>query len=836
MSLPLPITPVLPALREVLAAGNAAVLQAPPGAGKTTAVPLALAGEPWLAGRKLVMLEPRRLAARAAARRMAALRGEPVGRTVGFRVRMETQVSAQTRIEVVTEGVLTRMLQEDPALEGTGLLVFDEYHERSLPADTGLALALETQAVLRPDLRLLVMSATLDGSRVATLLGGAPVVRSEGRAFPVTTLHRPPRAGQRIEAAAAAVVHEALAAGPGDILVFLPGAGEIRRVQERLEQDGLDPAVSVHALHGAMPIEAQDLAILPGDRGRRKVVLATALAETSLTIEGVRVVVDAGLARVPRFSPRTGMTRLETVRVSRASADQRRGRAGRLGPGTCYRLWAAHEEAGLVPHATPEILEADLAPLALDLAVAGVRDPATLRWLDPPPAAAFVQARVLLGWLGALDEGGRLTAHGRAMADLGMHPRLAHMALVARQRGEGALAAQLAALLGDRDPARGTGGAPDVDLRLRVEALAHPGRGRALPGLELDPAGARRVKVEAAEWARRLGVGAAPADPSGTGALLALAYPDRIAQRRSGQAGRFVLRNGRGAVMAPGQSLEREDWLVVAALDDAGAEGRIQLAAPLTLEEVVRAGAGQLEDVEELHWDSGAGAVVARRLRRLGALVLEEATNHDPDPDARRRAVLAGLAGEGISALPWSPASRRIRERLAFLHHWDPAAWPDVSDEALTATLGDWLGPSLGQARRRADIARLDLGACLATRLDWSQRSELESLAPDRIEVPSGSRLTVDYSDPARPVLAVRLQEVFGWTSTPKVAGGRVPLTLHLLSPAFRPVQVTQDLAGFWRGAYFEVRKDLRGRYPKHAWPEDPLSAVPVRGARRRDS
>lgn len=834
MSPSLPITPVLPALREVLAAGNTAVLQAPPGAGKTTMVPLALAGEPWLAGRKLVMLEPRRLAARAAARRMAALLGEPVGQTVGFRIRMETQVSARTRIEVVTEGVLTRMLQEDPSLEGAGLLVFDEYHERSLPADTGLALALETQAVLRPDLRLLVMSATLEGARVAGLLGGAPVVRSEGEAFPVTTLHRPPRAGQRIEDAAAAVVREALAAGPGDILVFLPGAGEIRRVQERLEQAGLDPAVSLHSLHGAMPIEAQDLAILPGDRGRRKVVLATAIAETSLTIEGVRVVVDAGLARVPRFSPRTGMTRLETVRVSRASADQRRGRAGRLGPGTCYRLWAAHDEIGMVAHATPEILEADLAPLALDLAVAGVRDPATLRWLDPPPAAAFAQARELLGWLGALDRDGRLTAHGRAMAGLGMHPRLAHMALVARQRGEGALAAQLAALLGDRDPARGVGGAPDADLRLRVEALAHPGRGTAIPGIELDPGGARRVRMEAAEWARRLGAGAGAVDPSGTGALLALAYPDRIAQRRSGQAGRFVLRNGRGAALPPGQSLEREDWLVVAALDDAGSEGRIQLAAPLSLEEVTQAGAGQAEEIEELRWDPAAGVVVARRLRRLGALVLAEATVHDPDPDARRRAVLLGIAGEGIAALPWSPASRRLRERLAFLHHWDPAAWPDVSDQALSTTLADWLGPSLAEVRRRSDLARLDLGACLAGRLDWSQRSQLEALAPDRIEVPSGSRIAVDYSDPSRPVLAVRLQEVFGWTTTPAIGGGKVPLTLHLLSPAYRPVQVTQDLAGFWRGAYFEVRKDLRGRYPKHAWPEDPLAAAPVRGPRRR--
>jgi len=828
----LPIRAILPALCETLAAHPAVVLQAPPGAGKTTMVPLALLDQPWLSGAKLIMLEPRRLAARSAARRMAMLLGEPVGRTVGFRIRMETVVSRATRIEVVTEGVLTRLLREDPSLEGTGLVLFDEFHERSLAADTGLALTLEIQEALRPDLRLLVMSATLEGARVATLLGGAPVIRSEGRLFSVTTHHRPPRPGQRLEAAVAGVVREALERETGDLLVFLPGAGEIRRVQELLEQDRLDPGVSVHALHGAMPIEAQDLAILPGDHGGRKVVLATAIAETSLTIEGVRVVVDSGLARVPRFSPRTGMTRLDTVRVSRASADQRRGRAGRLGPGACYRLWGAHEEYGLVPHATPEILEADLAPLALDLAMVGVSDPATLRWLDPPPAAAFGEARGLLELLGATDAAGRLTAHGRDVAALGMHPRLAHMALQARARSEGALAASLAALLSDRDPARGAGGPPDADLRLRLEALA---RGGGAIGLELDPGGARRVRVEAAEWARRLGIPPDEAlEPARAGAVLALAYPDRIAQRRSGQAGRFVLRNGRGAMLPPGQSLEREDWLVVAVMDDAGSEGRIQLAAPLTRDELQDAAADQIEEVEELRWDVRTGGVVARRSQRLGSLVLAELPVHDADSEAIRAAVLAGVASEGVAALPWTDSSRRIRQRLAFLHQVDATAWPDVSDAALSEGLTEWLEPHLGAIRRRTELARVDLGALLLARLGWSERARLDELAPDRIEVPSGSRIMVDYNDPARPVLAVRLQEVFGWTATPMIGGGRVALTLHLLSPGYRPVQVTRDLLSFWRTTYHEVRKDLRARYPKHAWPEDPLTAAPVRGARRR--
>jgi len=860
---PLPIDPVLPALAHALRAAPAAVLLAPPGAGKTTRVPLALLDEPWLGGRKILMLEPRRLAARAAARRMAATLGESVGGTVGYRVRLDTRVGPRTRIEVVTEGILTRFLQEDPALESAGLVIFDEFHERSLHADLGLALALQSQQLLREDLRLLVMSATLDGAAVARLCGAAlpgghaPVVTSEGRGFPVEVRYTPRRPELRVEPAAAQAVRAALAEDDGDVLVFLPGAGEIRRTASMLADGGLPPGVDLHELHGTLPPEAQDRAILPSPEGRRKVVLATSIAETSLTIEGVRVVIDAGLARVPRFSPRSGMTRLETVRVSRAASEQRCGRAGRTAPGVCRRLWAEAEQAGLVPQARPEILEADLAPLALELAAGGVADPLELRWLDPPPAAAYAQARTLLAQLGALDAAGpegRVTPHGRRMAELALHPRLAHMVLRGAELGLGAEACAVAALLEDRDLLRGEPGSPaPADLRLRLEVLTEMEAGRGAPrhaaGLVVDRDRAHRAREEARHWRQRLGLERADAaraaraarwDAESAGLLLAFAFPDRIAQRR-GHSARYLLRNGRGAVLPAGDALASSPYLVAADIDDRGAEGRIWLAAPVTLEALEAHAAEQLETEEEVGWDAAVRAVRAWRRERLGAIVLREEQVRDPDPALVQRALLDAVRADGLGLLAWPDGARRVQQRILFLRalereaaRAEDGAWPDVSDAALLASLDEWLAPHLAGVRRLDDLQRLDVAQLLLGLLPWDRRAALDTLAPTHLEVPTGSRIAIDYADPAAPVLAVRLQELFGLAETPRIAGGRVPLTLHLLSPAHRPVQVTRDLAGFWRGSYFDVRKDLRGRYPKHYWPDDPLQAEPTRRAKPR--
>ncbi len=828
----LPIESALPELRAALAGAGAAVLQAPPGAGKTTRVPLALLDEPWLAGRRIVMLEPRRLAARAAARHMARLRGEDVGGMVGYRVRMETRVGPTTRIEVVTEGVLTRMLQSDPALEGVGIVIFDEFHERSLHADLGLALTLQSRALLRDDLRLLVMSATLDGAPIATLLGGVPIVTSQGRSFPVDVRYQPNRIEGRMEPAVARTVRQAVESSEGDVLVFLPGAGEIHRVEEMLREGRLPPEVRVMPLYGNLPQQAQDEAIAPSPPGRRKVVLSTSIAETSLTIEGVRVVVDSGMMRVPRFSPRTGMTRLETVTVSRASSEQRCGRAGRVAPGTCWRMWPEHGQAGLIPHGTPEILDADLAPLALELAAWGVADPAELAWLDPPPAAAFAQARELLSELGALDAAGSVTPHGRAMAELPLHPRLAHMLLRGRELGLGGLACDLAALLGERDVFRRGDAPPDSDLRLRLEALRDLTANRRIRG-PADVGALRRVQQESREWRRRLAIRGDDGDPSAAGLLLALAYPDRIGQRRPGKPGRFLLRNGRGASLAESDPLASSAYIVAPELDGQGRESRVYLAASVELDEIERHFADQIEREEAVAWDADAKAVHARRRERLGALVLHEGHLPDPDPDLVTAALLHGIAGEGIGAVGWSKGAAQLRERIAFLHHHDPS-WPDVSDAALTAGLTEWLGPYTYGMTRLDEVQRLDLTEILLGMLGWERRSAVDELAPSHIEVPSGSRIPIDYSDPDAPVLAARLQELFGMTETPRIAGGRVPLTIHLLSPAHRPVQVTRDLASFWRSGYFEVRKDLKGRYPKHYWPDDPLQAQATSRVRPR--
>ncbi len=886
----LPIDDALPALRAALTSHTSAVLEAPPGAGKTTRVPLALLDAPWLQRRRLLMLEPRRLAARSAASFMAASRGESVGETIGYRVRGESQISSRTRIEVVTEGVLTRMLSSDAALEAYGIVLFDEFHERSLQADLGLALVLETQTHLRDDLRILVMSATLDGVGVAQLLGGtsspAPIVRSGGRAFAVGTMYRPPRANDRLEANVARVVVEALAAHEGDLLVFLPGASEQRRVAERLSGDARvhHAYAVVHQLHGAMPLEAQAAAIAAAPARTRKIVLSTSVAETSLTIEGVGVVIDAGLSRLPRYDPRAGLTRLETVRVSRASADQRRGRAGRVAPGHCYRLWDAHDDHALVPRTRAEILDADLTPLALELADAGVSDPATLRWLDVPRAGPFAQARELLTQLGALHESsaaGRITEHGKRMVALPVQPRLAHLLLGAQARGHTRLGAEIAALLEERDIVRGTGGwsngvlamAP-ADLTLRLELLRRGGRAD-LTGADYEVAdangatrtdrdGVSRVRVLADDLARRMrdvrearvyhaaghdanahavttretrvhtGASATSVvDVAHTGALLALAFPDRVAQRRPGAEPRYLMRGGVGAALSRHDTLRDAEYLAIAELDGAPPEYRIARAAPISLTEILEDFGDQIVRDDVVEWHDLTRTVRARRRSMLGAIALEDAPLREPDAQRMRQAMLLGLAREGVAAFPWSKAGTQTRERLAFLHAHD-ASWPDVSDFALADTLDDWLAPHLDGLTRFSDLARIDWTDALLGMLSWDRRAALDRLAPTHVEVPSGSRIALDYSDPSAPVLAVKLQEVFGWSATPMLLDGRVALTLHLLSPAQRPVQVTRDLAGFWRNSYFDVRKELRGRYPRHPWPDDPLSAPATRRAKPR--
>ena len=789
----LPVAERLPELLVALERGNA-VLVAPPGAGKTSIVPLALLHAPWRdPASRIVVLEPRRVAARAAARRMASLLGEPVGATVGLRTRLDAAVSGATRIEVVTEGLLVRRMHADPGLSGIACVVFDEVHERSLDADLALALARDLQAV-RPDLRLVAMSATLDGAAFARLLA-APVIESAGRMFPVAVRWAERDADPRdLPELAAATARRALAETAGDILVFLPGMAEIRRAEAALADA---PAV-VRPLHGDLPPEAQDLALSPDAEGRRKIILATAIAETSLTVEGVTAVVDGGFRRAPRFDPGSGLTRLVTLRISRAAADQRAGRAGRLGPGVVFRLWTEAAHRGLAAADRPEILEADLAPLALDLAAWGA-DPASLPFLDPPPEGALAAGRDLLRRLGALDAAGAITPRGRAMARLGAHPRLAAMMVAARERGEAeaALAAELAAALEERDPLRGTE-AP-ADLRLRL--------GR------LGTAGARA----AAQYRRRLGIAAPAADPDCTGVLLAAAFPDRIAMAR-GEPGAFLLANGRGARLSPADPLARERFLAVAALDLSGTEARIRLAAPLTRAELEAVAAGRIATTEDVAWDDQTGAVRARRRRVLQALVLDEAPIADPDAALLARGLCAGVRARGLGVLPWTPAARNLQARVARMAALEPG-WPDLGDAALAATLETWLAPHLGGLRSIAELARLDLGVILRGVLG-ARAAALDAALPTHLALPGG-RAAIDYTrDP--PTVSARAQALFGLAATPRLAGGRVPLQTELLSPAGRPIAVTGDLAAFWRGGWAEVRKAMRGRYPKHAWPEDP--------------
>jgi ATP-dependent helicase HrpB len=817
----LPIDDALGRLTEALRGTNAAVLVAPPGAGKTTRVPLVLMDEPWAAGKKILVLEPRRLAARAAAARMASTIGEQVGDTVGLRVRFGSKVSKRTRIEVITEGIFTRLILDDPSLEGVGAVLFDEFHERSLDADLGLALARDVQQALREDLKILVMSATLDGARVAALLrselGDAPVVTSEGRAFAVETryLSRDPR--ERIERPVADAVQRALRADSGSVLVFLPGAAEIRRTETLLKERIDDSNVDVVALFGALEGREQDRAISPAPKGRRKVVLATSIAETSLTIEGVRVVIDSGLSRVPRYEPDVGLTRLETIRVSRAAADQRRGRAGRTEPGVCYRLWDEAQTGSFDAYTRPEILSADLSSFVLDLAQWGAADPGKLVFLDPPPGPALTEAKTLLTELGAIDAQGRITDEGRKLRALPLPPRLARMVVDANAEGAGAEAAAIAAVLTER----GLGG-DDVDLRHRLDQLRRDRSRRA-----------EDARAMVTRWINTLDR-RAPAEETSPGSLLALAYPDRVAKNRGGGGGAFLLASGRGGNVDPASSLAREPFLTVAELTGAAAASRIVLAAPITLAEIEARFAGKIENRDTVTFDTASASLRARRSRRLGALVLAEQIKQ-VTPDADTAKVLAqGLVSSGLDKLPWSKAALQFRTRVEFLRKAEGDEWPDLSNEGLERALTDWLEPLLADKTARGDIGADELSEAVTALVPWALRRRLDAESPTHFTAPTGSSVPIDYEAEQGPTISIRVQEMFGLAKHPAIAGGRVPLVIELLSPGHKPVQITRDLPGFWRGSYADVRTDLRGRYPRHPWPDDPMSAPPTRRAKPR--
>ena len=810
-----PVDAVLGDLKAALARTNRAVLVAPPGAGKTTRVPPALLDAPWVKQGKLILLAPRRLAARAAAARMAAERGERLGDVVGFRVRLESRVSSATRIEVVTEGVFTRMILDDPSLEGIAGVIFDEFHERSLEGDLGLALALDAQGALREDLRILVMSATLDAARIAALMDHAPIIEAQGRMFPVITRYRGndrrPIEQQMADAARAALREES-----GSVLCFLPGAREIERTARALEEAVRDPAVDIRPLYGAMESAAQDAAISPAPAGKRKIVLASAIAETSLTIEGVRVVIDAGQARRPKYEPATGLTRLETMRVSQASAEQRRGRAGRLEPGVCVRLWSEGETRALIAFDPPEILEADLSGLALDLAAWGAADPAQLRWLDPPPKAAWSEAISLLTTIGALEDG-RLTAHGSALAALPLPPRLAHMVVAAKAQGQARLAARLAILLTEQNL-----GGRDADARERLRNLERENSQRA-----------KAARGLADRIAARAGAGEGRLDADEAGAVLALGFPERVAKARSAGSGDFLLANGRAANIEAADGLARAPFLVIADLTGRADRAAIRLAAPLSEREIETLFAKRIETVESARLENGV--MRAQRVRRLGRITLSETPLERPSAAQTAAALLDLVKGEGIDVLPWSDSEKQLRARLSYLRAVEPeAAWPDFSGDALAGRLEEWLAPALEGVRGLSGLEDGRLQRALENLLSYEQRRDLNARAPAFLDSPAGGRAMIDYAAEGGPAVEIRLQEMFGVAEHPRIGGGRTPLVITLLSPARRPIQKTADLPGFWRGSYAAVRADMRGRYPKHPWPENPLEAEPTTRAKPR--
>jgi ATP-dependent helicase HrpB len=822
---PLPIDAVLDSLSGALAGSNTAVLVAPPGAGKTTRVPLALLDAPWIGKGKIVMLEPRRIAARASAERMAKTLGERVGETVGYRVRFGSKVSRATRIEVVTEGIFSRQILDDPELTGIAAVLFDEFHERSLDADMGLALARDAQTGLREDLRILVMSATIDGARVAKLLGDAPVIASEGRAFAVETRYLGRKADAPLERQMADAIAMALRADAGSVLAFLPGAAEIRRTQNFLAERIHDAGIEIVPLFGALDASVQDRAIAPAPKGQRKVVLATSIAETSLTIEGVRIVVDSGMARVPRYEPDIGLTRLETVRASRAAVDQRRGRAGRTEPGVCYRLWDEPQTASLAAYTQPEILSADLSSLVLDLAQWGVRDPATLAFLDAPPAPALNEARNLLNELGALDGDGRITAEGASLRALALPPRLARMIVDSHRLGAGGEAADIAAILTER----GLGG-DSADLDARLDQFRRDRSQRAGSARSLAQRWAAQVK------ATEDAAASSPSPQGGgeltTGVMLAFAFPDRVARNRGN--GSFVLANGRGASIDQTSALARAPYIAVAELTGTAANGRILLAAPIAQADIELRFADQIESTVDITFDKGAMALRARRRRTLHAITLSEAPMALSPSEETARVFADGLVAAGLDKLPWSKPLKQWRDRVMFLRAAEGEAWPDLSDDALAAARENWLVPALHDKTALKDFSAGDLSDALMALLPWDQRARLDREAPTHFEAPTGTQLPIDYEAEQGPTIAVRLQELFGLNVHPSLAKGAVPLVLELLSPAHRPVQVTRDLPGFWRGSYAAVRSDLRGRYPRHPWPEDPASAMPTRRVKPR--
>jgi ATP-dependent helicase HrpB len=815
---PLPIDAVLDALSGTLERSNTAVLVAPPGAGKTTRVPLALRDAPWVGDRKIIVLEPRRIAARASAERMAKSLGERAGETVGYRVRFGSKVSRATRIEVVTEGIFTRQILDDPELTGIAAVLFDEFHERSLDADLGLALARDAQQGLREDLRILVMSATLDGARVARLLGDAPVVESEGRAFPVETRYVGRKPDAPVERQMAETIASALRADAGSVLAFLPGAAEIRRTQTMLAERVHDASVEIVPLFGALDAAVQDRAISPAPKGGRKVVLATSIAETSLTIEGVRIVVDSGLARVPRYEPDIGLTRLETVRASRAAVDQRRGRAGRTEPGVCYRLWDEPQTASLAAHTQPEILSADLSSLVLDLAQWGVSDPATLSFLDPPPQPAWKEARDLLNELGALDGDGRLTDEGRRLRALALPPRLARMIVDAADHGAAAQAADIAAILTER----GLGG-DSVDLEVRLDQFRRDRSARAQSARDL----ARR-------WAQQVATSPSLHDDGEltTGLMLAFAFPDRVARNRGN--GSFLLANGRGAAVEQTSSLARVPYIAVGELTGTAANGRILLAAPLAIEDIERHFAAHIEAKDEVSFDRDAMTLRARRRRKLHAITLADAPVALTPSEETAHVFADGISAVGLDRLPWSKAAKQWRDRVMFLRKAEGDSWPDLSDTGLIERRDDWLVPLLADKTALKDISPGDVSDAVMALLPWDLRARLDREAPTHFEAPTGTMLAIDYEAEQGPTIAVRLQELFGLNTHPSIARGAIPLVLELLSPAQRSVQVTRDLPGFWRGSYAAVRSDLRGRYPRHPWPDDPATAQPTRRAKPR--
>ena len=813
---PLPIDAALPDLTAALRANTAAVLVAPPGAGKTTRVPLVLAREDWAQkARRILVLEPRRLAARAAAERMAQTLGERVGDTVGLRVRFGSKISGRTRIEIITEGIFTRLILDDPMLDGVSAVIFDEFHERSLDADLGLALARDVQQGLREDLRILVMSATIDGARIANLLGDAPVIESVGRAFPVETRYVG-RDARPIEPQIADTILRAMRADTGSLLAFLPGAAEIRRTKTLLEARA-EPSTDLVALYGALAGDEQDRAIAPAPPGRRKIVLATSIAETSITIEGVRIVVDSGLARVPRYEPDVGVTRLETVRVSRAAADQRRGRAGRTEPGVCYRLWDEPQTAALEPFARPEILAADLSSFALDLAAWG-GGPDQLAFLDPPPKAALTEARTLLRELGAIDGDGRITAEGKLLRRLPLPPRLARMVVDAGAEGDALPAAEIATLIGER----GLGG-DDVDLRERLNALRRDRSPRA-----------RDARAMAQRWAE-IPPSSQGEGESSVGALLALAYPERIAKNRGGAAGAFLLVNGRGANIDPASPLAREPFLAVAELAGTAAQGRILSAAPIALAEIEQRFSDRIEAREEIAFDAASASLRGRKSRRLGAIALSDQPMPVAASDGTAQKLADGIAGLGMHRLPWTKSLQQWRDRVMFLRTSEGDEWPDLSDAALTQTINAWLAPALAAKTALGEITADELSTAVRALLPWPLQRRLDAEAPTHFAAPTGSQVPIDYEADGGPKIAIRVQELFGLDRHPAIAGGKAPLLIELLSPAHRPVQMTRDLPGFWRGSYAAVRAEMRGRYPKHPWPEDPIAALATRRAKPRN-